>query len=351
MGTDMMQFALTLLVGLAAGYLFYRLKVPGGMMVGSIVGTAALNILFAAAYVPLSAKVFAQITAGAFIGSTVKKSDLKRLRTIGKPAAILLSIYLVANLLMGLIIYITSPLNLPTAFFSAVPGGISDIPLIAIDMGASGPKVATLQFIRLAVSIGIFPTMIGAVCRNEPQRDPDQEADDHDVEKPVIGPEVFPITLGLAVIFGAVGYLLRIPAGALVFSLVAVIALKLLWGKSHLPLWLKRAAQVLSGSYIGCSVGLADPLELQFLIFPALLLVLGYSAICFLDGWVLKRFCSMTRKEAMLAATPAGASDMALISLDMGVQSTDLVVIHVLRLVVVSSIFPQVIGLILHLSG
>lgn len=55
---------LTLLVGAVCGLLFYRLKVPGGMIVGAIIGTAALNIGFGTAYMPGVAKTIAQITAG-----------------------------------------------------------------------------------------------------------------------------------------------------------------------------------------------------------------------------------------------------------------------------------------------
>ena len=70
---------LTLLVGAVCGLLFYRLKVPGGMIVGAIIGTAALNIGFGTAYMPGMAKTIAQITAGAFIGCTVSKEVVQRL--------------------------------------------------------------------------------------------------------------------------------------------------------------------------------------------------------------------------------------------------------------------------------
>ena len=41
--------------------------------------------------------------------------------------------------------------------------------------------------------------------------------------------------------------------------------------------------------------------------------------------------------------SPAGASDMALISADMGVNSTLLIVAQILRLVAAASVFPQII--------
>ena len=43
-GDIIMQFLLTLFVGAAAGFLFLKGKIPGGMMVGALVGAVILNI-------------------------------------------------------------------------------------------------------------------------------------------------------------------------------------------------------------------------------------------------------------------------------------------------------------------
>jgi hypothetical protein len=118
-----------------------------------------------------------------------------------------------------------------------------------------------------------------------------------------------------------------------------------------MPMWAKRLAQVLSGAYIGCGMGLSDVLELKYLILPALLLVSSYFITCLITGNILCKYFGMSIKEAMLAATPAGASDMALISSDLGVQGTDLIVLQIIRLVVVVSLFPQIIHLIIMLVG
>jgi len=120
--TPFIQFLLTLAAELAVGWLFGLIKIPGGMLVGAIVGAASLNIVFAAAFIPIQAKALAQITAGAFIGSTVERSDLRRLRQIYKPAAILMGSYLILNIVLGFLILSCSNLDPATAFFSAVAG-------------------------------------------------------------------------------------------------------------------------------------------------------------------------------------------------------------------------------------
>ena len=97
----MQQILLTLAVGAAAGYLLFRLKFPGGLIVGAIIGTAALGICFDAAYIPGVTRTVAQITAGAFIGCSVSKEDLGRLPKILRRLLILIGGYVVLNLAVG----------------------------------------------------------------------------------------------------------------------------------------------------------------------------------------------------------------------------------------------------------
>ena len=62
------------MAGLGGGLLFRRLKVPGGMMVGSIVLVAALSICTGGALMPRAAKTAAQSLAGAFIACGMEKN-------------------------------------------------------------------------------------------------------------------------------------------------------------------------------------------------------------------------------------------------------------------------------------
>ena len=53
----------------------------------------------------------------------------------------------------------------------------------------------------------------------------------------------------------------------------------------------------------------------------------------------------------MLAATPAGASDMALISADLGISNAKLIVLQVLRLITVVLVFPSILSFVVHVLG
>lgn len=309
----MVHLGITLIVGGTIGFLFLKLKVPGGMMVGALLAVSILSVCTDFAYMPSYVRVAAQITAGAFIACTVEKKDLKRLSHIIKPAAILLG----------------------------------DTPIIAADMGGNGGKVAVMQFSRLLAGIGLFPSLILTVTKNE--KISQQEMQVRKMSDGSKKTSAFVLTAVVAAVCGIIGKWSGVPVGALLFALIGVIALKLLFDKAYLPIWMKRAAQVLSGCYIGSSVTLQDVLELKELIPAVILLLLGYTAACLVIGSIISGLCGMSRRESMLAATPAGASDMALISADLGVQSPDLIVLQVVRMLVVISVFPQIIHLLVRL--
>lgn len=339
------QFLATLAASALFGTLLGKTKMPGSMLVGSVAGTALLNIFFFGAYVPLGGKIAAQSMAGAFIGISMERKDLRRLAFIGKPAVILMGMYLVLNLGLGFLIAAVSPLDLPTAFFSAVPGGMTDIPLISADMGADVTKVTGMQFVRLIVSLSFFPTMVGKVAAPSAHGPLSEDA-----EHPSAPLGYLPV-LAVALVFGTLGHYSRIPAGILIFSLTAVLGYSFLRGKADFPHWTRGFAQMLAGAYIGAGITSRDIAELAYLLIPAFILMTGYTLNCFFTGWLLRRHCGMTHRESMLAAIPAGATDMALISMDLGVQSADLILLQVLRVIVVSTIFPQILYVLLHLLG
>lgn len=340
----------TFLAALTGGILLFRLKVPGGMMVGAILAVSVLSISSGLASMPGGAKVIAQCLAGAFIACGIGRRDLQNLPRLWRPLLVLLGSLLTVNLLLGLLIWRCSPLDPLTAMLSAVPGGMSDTPIIAADMGADAGKVAILQFARMSTGIGLFPSLILLMTKKEPAasggagREETSEPQDSSRKT-----AAFPLTLAAAFLCGIAGKLSGVPAGTLVFSMFGVITLKLLWGQAFLPMWAKRLAQVLSGAYIGCGITRADLLELRYLILPALLILAGYFLNSILTGQLLHRLFGFPLRTSMLIATPAGASDMALISSDLGVEDKEVIELQIIRMVVVISLFPQIIALVCRL--
>ncbi len=337
-----LDFLLTILVATFVGIIFYKLKVPGGLMIGAICGVAAFNILTGNADMPYEAKFLAQTISGAFIGVGISKKDLSNFKKLGKPLLILVSGLMILNIIVGFTIYFITDLDLLTCFFIAVPGGMSDTPIIAEEMGADGAIVAALQFVRLCIGIGVFPSIIKEFGKNEDSINKGEMK----VDREPYSCKGFILTVIASLLGGVTGEILNIPAGTLVFALIFTIIAKQFYNKCNLPVLARRIAQILAGAYIGSSMTYNDFIAIIGLIIPAIILVLGYLIACVIISRILKRYCNFSIKEGMLCATPAGASDMALISADIGVSNPDVVVLQVARMLCAIIIFPQVLNFI-----
>ena len=337
----MTNIILTLIASLAVGWLFFKWKIPGGILVGGIVGTTILSLPTGMAEMPFTARLIAQIIAGAFIGSSVDREDLVKMKTLYKPFLMVMASLVVVNILAGTLVYKLSPLDHLTAFMCCVPGGMGDTPLIAAELGAQMPPVVILQFVRMVIGVGVFPSVIMFVTRDEGETVVAKNENEQKVKKQTSSVPLTIATLAFAGVCGVTGRKLGVPSGALLFSIISILVLKLAGVPLVYPKWIKRAAQVLSGAYIGCSVGIDTMYMLPSLILPALLIVGIYLVNAFITGNIIAKTCGISRRESMLMVTPAGATDMALISADIGVNSPNLIVLQIVRMVTVISIFPN----------
>lgn len=347
-----MWMLLTVAAALGIGLLLFKLKVPGGMLVGAILGAAALNIATGRAFIYPQTRIAAQALTGAYIGCMMTREDVRHLPRLIRPYLVVLSSLLVLNLGMAAVFFWTTDLDLLTCLFCAAPGGMSDTPLIAMDMGADSSVVAVMQFVRMIFGMGCLPTVIMLSDRLiEPETAKSLES--HDAGNAASAPAkakatltAFLPTMCAAIAAAALGKLSGIPAGALSAALIVTAALKLSGRCPGMPMWLRRAAQIISGCCIGSGITREQIFAMRQLALPAVVLCLGYMVCCVGMGVVVSKLFRIPLREAMLTLSPAGATEMALIAADLGVESTDLVVLQICRLVGVMLIFPQIFHLI-----
>lgn len=343
-----MKLALTLSVALAAGILLVRMKVPGGMMVGAVLATTALHLGTGLAEVPYAARFVAQSVAGAFIGCGIDRDSAGRILRLWKPALILLVCFFSLHLGLGLLIWRLSAADLLTSLMSSLPGGLSEVPLIAGDLGADAGQVLVLQFFRMLVGIGVFPALIARFSEMAPMT---EASSDNTVQKSSDWRRLL-AALSAAFCASFMGKLSGVPSGVMLFAMLAIILFNLLIGKVLLPTWFRRVAQLLSGAYIGCGISRADVAALPRLWLPMLMILAGYTLNCFLGARLLERLSVLSRRTGMLVMTPAGVSDIALIAMDMGVTNTvDVTALHILRMLAATALFPQLDLLLMRLLG
>jgi len=348
MNGHFLDIFLTLAAGGIFGIIFVLLEIPNGLRIGALLGAALLGIFFEFAWMPHETRFVVQVIAGCLVGSIMERSDLKRLPMIIKPALITIAGFLVLNLGIGSIIHVIGPMDRLTALLSVVPGGITDIPIISADMGADTPKVALAQLSRYIMGVALFPPLILSFNNFREKAAPFSNG--HKALGParekskVKSLPALLCTLAVGSGSGFLGRLSGIPAGVFLFSILGIMVLKLKFDFAYISPAVKNAALLISGCYIGSLITMEDVLGFRHLALPLLIILGGYTANCFITGKLLSKICGFSRKESMLITTPAGASDIALNSADMGVQNTDVIIIHVFRAIAAAAIFPQIIN-------
>lgn len=348
-------FFITFLVGSIGAFVATKLKVPAPFMVGSMIFVGIFNSFTSTAYVYPWSRFLVQVIAGGFIGISMDKEKIKTFKTMLKPALVMMIGLLFLNIVVGFFLYKTTKLDLLSALFAAVPGGMSDMSIISSEMGADTSTVAIFQLARLIGVISLFPLLIREVHK---KIYPHQQIDSGNIESTkttnikkheVINLNETLISLIIAFAFGAIGKLTSIPAGTMIFSLMGISLMRICKNKGFIPLILKQLAQILAGTFIGCGITKTLLYNLKSFILPVIIMVLLYIIFCALLGYIMNKLFKIDLITAMFCCTPAGASDMALIASDLGANTPNIALLQIIRLITVIVLFPSIIKFITSL--
>lgn len=150
----------TLIIGIIGGIIGYFSHLPAGTMSFAMAFVAFFNVRTQKAYMPLPLRKIIQTFGGALIGARVTLADVVALKTLVLPIILIIVGFCLMNVLVGFFLYKITKFSLSTALLSASPGGMSDISLMAEDLGANGPQVASMQFLRAISIVGVYPLII-----------------------------------------------------------------------------------------------------------------------------------------------------------------------------------------------
>lgn len=149
----------TLIVALIFGLVGEALNIPAGALCLSMVGCVLYNLWTHRAYMPVSVRQGAQCCNGAIIGARLLMEDLVVIRSILPLVLVLTLGWSVLNILLGWILHRYGKLSPETALFATAPGGMSDMGLIAAELGGNAAQVSVLQLCRVVCVIALSPAI------------------------------------------------------------------------------------------------------------------------------------------------------------------------------------------------
>lgn len=345
----LLRLLITILVGAVGAFLFLKMKIPAGAMIGAIIFVSIFQIRFGIACFPKFIRVAVQMLSGAFVGQRITRGDIEELKTIVKPALLVFSCVMLLSLLTGFAIHGVSNLGLATGILASSPGGITDVVLIAADVGADPTQTTVLQLMRYFVSILLLPQINVALCRRFETAD--ELGKESARRKTNITWKNLLLTALLTVVAGTLGKLSGLPAGTLVFAMVAVAGYNIKTENAFLPRELKIVAQCLAGINIGASITMTQVVLLPQLVIPTVLIIIDCFLINYGLGVLIYKVCGLDLATSLYSCVPAGLSDMALISLEQGGDASKVTVLQLVRFICVVAVMPIIIKSLCALLG
>ncbi|REK67918.1 MAG: AbrB family transcriptional regulator [Cohnella sp.] len=167
-------------VAVASAWIGQRIKLPTAMMLGPLIGVAAVHLSgFEAPALPYPVLNAAQFLIGGYVGLLLKPDSLTRktLRTLGLAVASGAALIAAAGGLSWLLRRL-HPLSPQTSFLSLMPGGLDQMSLIAHEVGGNMTIVAGYQLFRVLFIFLVVSPLLKLYLhrlRSKERRKPEQE--------------------------------------------------------------------------------------------------------------------------------------------------------------------------------
>lgn len=346
----MVLILITLLVGSLGGIIAKRLKIPAPFMIGSMAAVAMASILTGQMQAASQMKLIAQIVSGAYIGQTVSQKDLANLPKLAKSIVSLMALFTLNMLVMGFLFHHFFGLDLVTAFLSCLPGGIMDVSLMAVDMGAKPDIVATLQSTRLIGILIILPLWVQFWVKRVTPKPISQPLENQIAQRATNRSLSYPsqawnniVILSVASVGGFIGLWLNIPVGALIVLPLFSAILKMSQNTPQLSSEIRFIAQILAGTLIGTSFTRESLLDMFHLIVPIMLLLASYLLINVFFGYMMYKRGILDLQSALFASSPAGATDISLLAGDLGGDMAKIAGIQISRTLYTVIVMPLLV--------
>ncbi len=344
-------FVLTLGVAALGSFAAQKLKIPGGGMLGAMIAVAALNLLSGEAVFPEDLRVAVQICSGAMVGSRISRKDAIALKQIVLPTVLLIAFMMLMNMTIGVTIFACSDLDIATSLFAASPGGMSDMALIAEDMGANSVYVTLLQLIRLITVLVFMPAMVRWIHSKNKKKAGQKETIENKIQPQPLKTQVLRcfVTVFVAGTGGLLFYFMDVTAGAMLGAMLFTATYNMLHSKAYFPPKIRAFTQVFAGAFLGMRIDMESVLGIGRLLIPAAIMVAGILLFTFVAAFLIHKFTKLDLGVCLMACTPGGIQEMSILSEDLGTDTPKIAVMQTARLISVIALFPTMIEIIAKL--
>ncbi|QBI20503.1 hypothetical protein ER308_13640 [Egibacter rhizosphaerae] len=347
-----MLIVLCVAAALAGGVVARLLRLPGGMIVGAMVGAAAASLWVGGIELPEAFRTVVLTAVGVMIGSQVTREMLRALRPALLPAVASGALLILAGLLIALLLRALG-MAPEGDVLATSPGALSVLAGAAAEQNAGAPTVALFHVTRIVLILLTLPLVL-RLLPPAPART-GGPTDDPDAFAPQLGGRTGDrrseaVRLGAIAVGAIAGGQLALLAdldGALIFGTTvgAAIVTATFRSTAQTPKLVRTAAQV----GLGCMIGtLITPDTLVALgqatgpaVLAAVLMLLAGVGVAF-----LLRAIGHAPPGDVLATSPGALEAVSAAAIDRGDGVVQVALFHTVRLLLVIGSLPLLLQLL-----
>ncbi|WNV74158.1 AbrB family transcriptional regulator [Geodermatophilus sp. DSM 44513] len=309
-----------------------RLALPApALFAGLLVGLARALLVRGELTTPAWTATAAQGVIGVVMGVLVQPDTLTTLAGYWLPVTLITVATLLLTLLAGLLLARFTEVDRTTATFGMIAGGASGIVAVSDELGADGRLVATLQYLRVLLIVVLMPLAVVVVFGGS-----GEQGALADGGEPVPWPLATLAVLGIAVAGAWAARLAHLPAPSLLGPLVLAAGLAAVDVPltDAVPGVLTAAAFAVVGAQVGLRFTPATVRTLRRVLPAGLALIVALVVASGGLGVLLSALTGLSPLDGYLATTPGGIFVVLAVAAGSGADSTVVLAVQVLRMLV-----------------
>jgi len=328
------EFALVIAASIPAAIIAEYFSVPLAWFLGPMLVTSLISLMGIGTKMPRLVLNIVLIFLGLYIGSYIDKSLFSQIHQWAWTSFVMLAYVIISILLVSKYLQKLSGYDRKTSLFSAAPGALGPLLILAEDEKSDLSRVATSHLIRLFIIITIFPFLVQNFHNFDTVK-----VSETIVEKQNFSDLIVLIVLSVILIF--VFNKLRLPAALLTGTLVASGFLQItdLATYKISPGMIDYCLLIL-GSSVGCrfankTFGTIAKNALHSFVATLFLVFLGIIAALVAGFFIDKNFFTL-----LLSYCPGGIYEVAVIAIFFNLDPEFVSFHHIIRLLIILFVVP-----------
>ena len=334
------EFAWVIIVSVPGAFIADYFNVPLAWFLGPMLVTSVVSLGGVKTKMPRLVLSTVLIFLGLYIGNYVDKNLFSQIHQWAWTSLIMLAYIVVSVLLVSKYLQKVSGYGKKTSVFSAAPGALGPLLILAEDEKSDLSQVATAHLIRLIIIITVFPFVVNSFYDTENIKIVETVNENQNILHLLI---LIALSMLLIIIFDK----LKVPAALLAGTLIASGFLQITEIASYkLPSNIIDYCLLILGSSVGCRFANKTFNEvakntLHSFVATFFLVLLGIVA-AFVAGLVIdKNFFTL-----LLSYCPGGIYEVAVIAIFFDLDPEFVSFHHIIRLLMILFIVPIILKII-----